>query len=145
MKTRSLIVYATVLGQSIRFIAECSALRCFVYYVVVINCTTNMCLPLSCSVQIAIFLFVEIIPICVSVRSGVLDHFSDKDVGQHNTHHARYQTLPQDPNSVILDTQHNVVRSAFLCFFVWYFMRLCTVQWEHEQSMFVDRSGVYNR
>jgi hypothetical protein len=56
---------------------------------------------------------VEVIPICVGVREGVLNHFSQKDVGDHSGS-ARYQTLPQDPHSLVLDTQHNVVRTCSL-------------------------------
>jgi hypothetical protein len=46
----------------------------------------------------------------VGVRQSVLNHFSERDVG-HHLPAARYQTLPQDPDSLVLDTQHNVVRS----------------------------------
>lgn len=58
--------------------------------------------------QICIFLFVEVVPICVGVRQDVLNHFSERDVG-NTAPPVRYQTLPQDPNSIVLDTQHNVV------------------------------------
>ena len=73
--------------------------------------------------QIAIFLFAEVLPIWVSVRCGVLNHFSERDVGD-NPAPTRYQTLPQDPNSIVLASQHNVVSlyefsamcvSALLC------------------------------
>jgi hypothetical protein len=76
--------------------------------------TLNFCFfaPLR-SLQIGIFLFVEVIPICVGVREGVLNHFSQKDVGDHSGS-ARYQTLPQDPQSLVLDTQHNVVRTVLV-------------------------------
>ena len=53
-------------------------------------------------------MFVEIVPICMSVQQSVLNHFADKDVGD-NTAPVRYATLPQDPNSIVLDTQYNVV------------------------------------
>jgi len=62
--------------------------------------------------QIAIFLFAEVLPIWVSVRCGVLNHFSERDVGD-NPAPARYQTLPQDQNSIVLASQHNVVRLFF--------------------------------
>ena len=63
-------------------------------------------------------MFAEVIPICVSVRSGVLNHFSERDVGD-NPQAARYQTLPNDPDSIVLAEQHNVVSMRDVVMLCW--------------------------